>query len=95
MFSMAFYHEQVVMYATRKIPKRFLPKSARVCEELSVILNASAYGFENAHVSSGKLCACVAKIWLFGPHSACSLIQRKLFASSISTSSRGFVLLRN
>ena len=45
-------------------------------------------------VSSGKLCAGVAKIWLFGPHSACSLIQPKLFASFISASSRSVVLLR-
>ena len=44
--------------------------------------------FLTTHVSSGKLCAGVAKIWLFGPHSACSLIQPKLFASFISTSSR-------
>ena len=34
------------------------------------IRNPSAYGFGNAHVSSGKLCAAVAKIWLFGPHIA-------------------------
>ena len=40
----------------------------------------SAYGFGNACASSGKLCTGVAKIWLFGPHSACSLIQPKLFA---------------
>ena len=46
-------------------------------------------------VSPGKLWASVAKIWLFGPHSACSFIHPKLFASSISTSSRSFVLLRN
>ena len=52
------------------------------------ILNSSAYGFGNAHVSSGKLCSGVAKIWLFGPHSVCSLIQPKLFASFRSTSSR-------
>ena len=52
------------------------------------ILDSSAYGFGNVPVSSGKLCACVVKIWLFGPHSACSLIQPKLFASFISTSSR-------
>ena len=52
------------------------------------ILDPSAYGFGNARVSSGKLCAGVAKIWLFGPHSACSLIKPKLFASFISTSSR-------
>ena len=52
------------------------------------IRNPSAYGFGNAHVSSGKLCAGVAKIWLFGPHSVCSLIQPKLFASFKSTSSR-------
>ena len=39
------------------------------------ILDPSAYGFGNARVSSRKLCAGVAKIWLFGPHSACSLIQ--------------------
>ena len=51
-------------------------------------LDPSAYGFGNARVSSGKLCAGVAKIWLFGPHSACSLIKPKLFASIISTSSR-------
>ena len=44
------------------------------------ILDPSAYGFGNAPVSSGKLCAGVAKIWLFGPHSACSLIQPKRFA---------------
>ena len=56
------------------------------------ILDPSAYGFGNAPVSSGKLCAGVAKIWLFGPHSACSLIQPKLFA--ISASSRSVVLLR-
>ena len=37
---------------------------------------------------SGKLCAGVAKIWLFGPHSVCSLIQPKLFASFGSTLSR-------
>ena len=49
------------------------------------ILDPSAYGFGNARVSSGKLCAGVAKIWLFGPHRACSLIQPKLFASFIST----------
>ena len=36
------------------------------------ILDPSAYGFGNAPESSGKLCAGVAKIWLFGPHSACS-----------------------
>ena len=54
------------------------------------ILNPSAYGFGNAHVSSGKLCAVVAKTWLFaiGPHSVCSLIQPKLFASIRPTSSR-------
>ena len=52
------------------------------------ILEPSAYGFGNARVSSGKLCARVAKIWLFGPHRACSLIQPKFFASFISTSSR-------
>ena len=45
----------------------------------SIILDPSAYGFGNARVSSRKLCAGVAKIWLFGPHSACSLIQPKLF----------------
>ena len=54
----------------------------------SIILDPSAYGFGNARVSSRKLCAGVAKIWLFGPHSACSLIQPKLSASFISTSSR-------
>ena len=56
----------------------------------SCILDPSAYGFGNApwEVSSRKLCAGVAKIWLFGPHSECSLIQPKLFASFISTSSR-------
>ena len=53
-----------------------------------IILDPSGYGFGNARVSSGKLCASVAKIWLFGPHSACSLIQPKLFASFISTSSQ-------
>ena len=58
------------------------------------ILDPSAYGFGNAPVSSGKLCAGVANIWLFGPHSACSLIQPKLFASFISASSRSVVLLR-
>ena len=52
------------------------------------ILDPSAYGFGNAPVSSAKLCAGVAKIWLFGPHSACSLIQPKLFASFISASLR-------
>ena len=52
------------------------------------ILDPSAYGFGNAPVSSGKLCAGIAKIWLFGPHSACSLIQPKIFASFISASSR-------
>ena len=35
-----------------------------------------------------ELCDGVAKIWLFGPHRECSLIQPKLFASFISTSSR-------
>ena len=30
------------------------------------ILDPSTYGFGNAPVSSGKLCAGVAKIWLFG-----------------------------
>ena len=40
-----------------------------------IILDPSAYEFGNARVSSGKLCAGVAKIWLFWPHSACSLIQ--------------------
>ena len=54
------------------------------------ILDPSAYGFGNARVSSGKLCAGVAKIWLFGSHSACSFIQRKRFASFLSTSSRKF-----
>ena len=44
-------------------------------------------------VSSGKLCAGVVKIWLFGPHSACYFIQPKLSASSISTSLQSFVLL--
>ena len=38
------------------------------------ILDPSAYGFGNARVSSGKLCAGVAKIWLFGSHSAWSFI---------------------
>ena len=52
------------------------------------ILDPSAYGFKNACVSSGKLCAGVAKIWLLGPHSACSLIQPRLFASFLSTSPR-------
>ena len=33
-------------------------------------------------VSSGKLCAGVGKIWLIGPHSACSFIQPKLLAAS-------------
>ena len=52
-----------------------------VCDEycstwLVFILDPSAYWFGNAHVSC-KLCAGVAKIWLFGPHSACSLIQPK------------------
>ena len=51
------------------------------------ILDPSTSGFGNACVSSGKVCAGVAKIWLFGSHSACSLIQPKLFASFISTSS--------
>ena len=51
------------------------------------ILDPSACGFGNARVSSGKLCAGVAKIWLFGPHSACSLIKPKLFASFISRKS--------
>ena len=46
--------------------------------------------FGDARVSSGKLCAGVAKIWLFGSHSACSFIQPKRFASFISTSSRKF-----
>ena len=41
-------------------------------------------------VSSGKLSSGAAKIWLFGPNSACSFIQPKLFASSMSTSSRKF-----
>ena len=41
-------------------------------------------------VSSGKLSSGAAKIWLFGPNSACSFIQPKLFASSISTSSPKF-----
>ena len=54
----------------------------------SIILDPSAYGFGNARVSSRKLCAGVAKIWLFEPLSACSLIQPKLFASFMSTSSR-------
>ena len=54
------------------------------------ILDPSAYGFGNARISSEKLCAEVAKIWLFGPHSACYLIQPKLFASFISPSSRKF-----
>ena len=58
------------------------------------ILDPSAYGFGNAPVSSGKLCAGVAKILLFGPHSACSLIQPKLFVSSISASSLSVLLLR-
>ena len=53
-----------------------------------VILDPSAYGFGNTRVSSGKLCAGVAKIWLFEPHSACSLMQPKRFASFISASSR-------
>ena len=50
-----------------------------------LILEPSACKFGYARVSSGKLCARnrVAKIWLFGPHSACSLIQPKLFASFI------------
>ena len=52
------------------------------------ILDQSAYEFGNARVSSGKLCAGVAKIWLFGPHSACFLIEPKLFASFISTLTR-------
>ena len=55
---------------------------------MASIRNPSAYRFGNAHVSSGKLCAGVAKIWLFGHHSVCSLIQPKLFASFRSTSSR-------
>ena len=54
------------------------------------ILDPSADGFGNARVSSGKLCARVAKIWLFGSHSVCPLIQQKLFPSFISTSSRKF-----
>ena len=54
----------------------------------ALMLDPSAYGFENARVSSGKLCAGVAIICLFGPYSACSLIQPKLFASFISTLSR-------
>ena len=41
----------------------------------------------------GRECG-IAKIWLFGPHSACSLIQPKSFASFISASSRSVVLLR-
>ena len=48
---------------------------------LPIPVDPSAYGFGNVRVSSGKLCPRVAKIWLFGPHSACSLIQPKLFAS--------------
>ena len=61
-------------------------RAAKSCT--SHILDPVAYGFGNARVSSRKLCAGIAKIWLFGPHSACSLIQPKLFASFISTSSR-------
>ena len=57
---------------------------------ISSILDPSADGFGNARVSSGKLCARVAKIWLFGSHSVCPLIQQKLFPSFISTSSRTF-----
>ena len=49
-----------------------------------IILDPSAYGVGNARVSSGKICAGVAKIWLFGPHSASSLIQPKRFASFLS-----------
>ena len=57
------------------------------------ILNSSAYGFRNVCVSSGKLCAGVATIWLFGPHSACSLIEPKLFASFYLLHRESLVLL--
>ena len=43
------------------------------------ILNPSVYRFLNAHVTSGKLCAGVAKIWLFGPHSGMFFDPTKTF----------------
>ena len=63
----------------------FTHEQNNICSQIQSrpILYPSAYGFGDARVSSGK-----AKIWLFGPHSASSLIQPKLFASFISTSSR-------
>ena len=61
--------------------KRSAQASAHPSSQAQGILDPSAYGFGNAPVSSGILCAGVAKIWLFGPHSACSLIQPKLFDS--------------
>ena len=39
-------------------------------------------------VSSGKLCAGVARIWPFGRHSSCPLIQPKRFSSFVSTSTQ-------
>ena len=48
----------------------------------SPILDPSAYRFENARVSSEKLCSRVAKIWLFGPHSA--RLQNSRFFLKIS-----------
>ena len=63
---------------------------------IKCILDPSAYGFGNAPVSSVKLCAGVAKIWLFGPHSACSLTNPNglLNGLLISASSLSVLLLR-
>ena len=57
----------LLCYGSKTLQLSFTGKKGK-----SVILDPSAYGFGNAPVSSGKLCAGVAKIWLFGPHSACS-----------------------
>ena len=56
---------------------------------VSVILDPSAYWFGNARASSEKLYTGVAKIWLFGPHSACSLIQPKLSFSTLALAGLG------
>ena len=89
MFSQLAKRSARVLPADLVLIMRITPKSID-----QRILDPSAYGFGKAPVSSGKLCAGVAKIWLFGPHSARSLIQPKLFASFISASSRSVVLLR-
>ena len=50
-----------------------------VCVQSKAILDPSAYNSNNLNdrLSSGKLCARVAKIWLTGPHSAYSALQNK------------------